>query len=167
MQRTTRWALLLCVLALIVPTCAQARHVWQLYKPSKAKHTQKLWLRGVPDRFVLEALCVHAGWHWKRVWPGHVRRGDEWLESSRWYRRTWNIPDGIKGGTGEATWHDGGAPYYNGMQFAPSTWDRAGGHPSRLVSASPAEQVYRAYRITGGGRTWGEWPWTARACGLL
>lgn len=67
----------------------------------------------------------------------------------------------------EGSWSDTGDPYWGGMQFALSTWHRAGG--SGLPSnASPKEQIYRAYQIwKQDGGSWREWPNTARMCGLL
>lgn len=69
-------------------------------------------------------------------------------------------------------WRGRPSPYYGGMQFLVSTWRRAGGEglPS---SASPREQLYRAYRIWDMGRgvvgdgvgSWREWG-TAGRCRL-
>ena len=63
-------------------------------------------------------------------------------------------------------WHaDTGNGYRTGLQFLPSTWLRAGGSFDRFANASVAEIVYRAWVITGHGRTWHEWS-TAGMCGL-
>lgn len=147
------------LLALVFASCASAStsYGWVRYQPHKKHHKQRdtrsHWLRHLSDRFIADALCVHDGWH---------------HQSHRPYRRTWNVPDSIRGGTGEASWHDDGAPYYNGFQFAPSTWRRAGGNGYRIVSADPAEQIYRVYVIVvrQDGGSWREWPRTSRACGL-
>ena len=64
-------------------------------------------------------------------------------------------------------WHIHNDPYANGFQFTLGTWLRAGGSASTWISASPREQLYRAYRIwLADGRSWREWPVTSRMCGL-
>lgn len=63
-------------------------------------------------------------------------------------------------------WHaDTGNGYRTGLQFLPSTWVRAGGSLDRFASASREEIIYRAWVITGHGRSWSEWS-TAGMCGL-
>lgn len=142
------------IVALTFATAAQAStDGWVRHHPQRhVKHHG--WLDRIPVKFIADAMCVHDGWHHRAKRP--------------MFPRTWNVPDSIKGGRGEATWHDGGSPYYNGFQFAPSTWRRAKGSPSTLVSASPAEQIYRVWVIVmqRDHGSWSEWPWTARACGL-
>lgn len=106
----------------------------------------------VPDWFMARALCVHDGW---------------WHQGHAPFARTADVPDGIPGGSGEANWANRSS-YRGGMQFAWSTWQRAGGSGDP-ADATPAEQVYRAYVIVVNqdGGSWREWPQTARACGLL
>lgn len=63
-------------------------------------------------------------------------------------------------------WHaDTGNGYRTGLQFLPSTWVRAGGSLNRFANASKAEIIYRAWVITGHGRSWSEWS-TRGMCGL-
>lgn len=104
----------------------------------------------VPDEFMQDALCVHDGW--KHAGPPG-------------FERTVDVPDSIRGGSGEADWRNR-STYRGGMQFAFSTWRRAGGSGDP-ADASPAEQVFRARVIVlQDGGSWREWPETARACGL-
>jgi hypothetical protein len=64
-------------------------------------------------------------------------------------------------------WHIYNRPYANGFQFMLGTWISAGGRPSTWVSASPKEQLYRAFVVwKRDGASWREWPNTSRACGL-
>jgi hypothetical protein len=64
-------------------------------------------------------------------------------------------------------WHIVNPPYANGFQFTLGTWIRAGGVASSWASASPREQVYRAWIIwRGDSGSWREWPNTSRMCGL-
>ena len=63
-------------------------------------------------------------------------------------------------------WHIYDPPYANGFQFLLSTWERAGGAARTWVSASPGEQMFRAWRIyRQDGGSWREWS-TASVCGL-
>jgi hypothetical protein len=67
----------------------------------------------------------------------------------------------------EGAWDDDGAPYWGGLQFGWSEWQRFGGNfaPSANL-ASPAEQIAAGvayWRVAG----FSPWPRTARACGLL
>lgn len=105
----------------------------------------------VPDAFKAAALCVHDGW---------------WHEPRPPFRRTQNVPDGLAGGSGEADWANR-SDYRGGLQFAWSTWRRAGG-VGDPADASPDEQIFRAWVIVvrQDGGSWREWPQTARACGL-
>lgn len=67
---------------------------------------------------------------------------------------------------GESTdWHISNPPYANGMQFTLSTWLSVGGAASSWASASPREQLYRAY-LLWQSQGWSPWPNTSRACGL-
>ena len=122
----------------------------------------------MPAAFYLQALCVHDGWHYKRAWSPWEKRHSTYRFGSFFFRRTWDVPDTIAGGSGEGSWHVSDPPYANGFQFMLGTWERAGGSSSTWQSATPREQVYRAWRIVVGqdGGSWREWPQTSRACGL-
>lgn len=67
----------------------------------------------------------------------------------------------------EGSWTDDGAPYWGGLQFGWSEWQRFGGNfaPSANL-ATPAEQIAAGiayWRVAG----FSPWPNTARMCGLL
>jgi hypothetical protein len=114
----------------------------------------------VPPSFYPQALCVHDGWHYRIVGP---RRRATYVFGGVRLARTWKTWS-----NGEGSWHVWDPPYANGFQFLLGTWERAGGAASTWRSASPREQVYRAWRIVHGqdGGSWREWPNTSRACGL-
>lgn len=127
------------------------------------------WL--VPASFYPQALCVHSGWHYRRAWSRRDKRQAGYRFGPFWFIRTWDVPDSIKGGAGEGGWDAVSSSYGGGLQFMLGTWHRAGGSGksmSAIAGASPAEQIYRAYRIVHGQDhdRWGEWPNTSRACGL-
>jgi hypothetical protein len=70
----------------------------------------------------------------------------------------------------EGAWNDPNAPYYGGLQFAHSTWERNGGHryAAEADGATPVQQMWiaeNAWRESGG--SFAQWPLTARYCGLL
>jgi hypothetical protein len=111
---------------------------------------------------ILLALCIGI-FAVKRASAHH--RAAHWRPSALWmtqalcvhrHEAAWTNPG--------LTWDGRRSIYYGGMQFALSTWKRAGGsgYPHR---ASPREQLYRAWRIwrMNGGR-WNEWPTFARYC---
>lgn len=85
-----------------------------------------------------------------------------WLHGS-WYANAICVHNG------EGSWTaNTGNGYYGGFQYAESTWISAGGlaFAPRADLASPAEQLHVTWmRTTRHG--WGEWPSTARACGLI
>ena len=64
-------------------------------------------------------------------------------------------------------WHERSNPSSRGgMQFLYSTWRSAGG-VGDPANASPREQLWRARIVwRRDGRSWREWPNTARLCGL-
>jgi hypothetical protein len=69
----------------------------------------------------------------------------------------------------EGAWNDPGAPYYGGLQFAHSTWERNGGHryAPEANLATPLQQMWiaeNAWAESGG--SFSQWPNTARWCGL-
>lgn len=70
----------------------------------------------------------------------------------------------------EGAWNDPGAPYYGGLQFASSTWERNGGlrYASSADQATPLQQMWiaeSAWKESGG--SFSQWPNTARRCGLI
>lgn len=128
-----------------------------------AAHRNATLIARVPSSVIEGALCVHSGWHF----TSHRVHGQrpEYMLGGRGFWRTWNVPDYIRGGTGEASWHYRGM-FRGGLQWTYGTWQRAGGSGDP-ASASPGEEIYRLWRIVrrNGGR-WSDWPNTARACGL-
>lgn len=139
----------------------------------------------VPVSFMEAALCVHSGWHYQaaRNWPERRALGrryghgpDYWQGSVAFYR-TWDVPDSIRGGSGEGAWNNVNSLYGGGLQFMTGTWNRAAGlahgklryaHSHADISRMTwAEQVYGALMIvTQDGGSWREWPETSVACGL-
>ena len=70
----------------------------------------------------------------------------------------------------EGRWNDPNAPYYGGLQFSSSTWERNGGHryAPEADQATPLQQMWiaeNAWAESGG--SFSQWPNTARYCGLL
>ena len=139
----------------------------------------------VPVSFMEAALCVHSGWHYKaaRNWPERRALGRRYgLGPGYWqgkvaFYRTVDVPDGIRGGSGEGPWDNVNSLYGGGLQFMLGTYNRAAGlakgklpyAASRAdVSRLPAAaQIYAAYMIwRQDGGSWREWPETSRACGL-
>lgn len=118
---------------------------------------------------------MHSGWHWKLATTRAERRhGDYWLWGHI-YVRTWDVPDSIRGGSGEAAWNTING-YGGGMQFLVGTWNRAAELSHGMVprvwsqSAIAAQrarvQIYAAWLIVRqDGGSWREWPQTSRACG--
>lgn len=87
--------------------------------------------------------------------------------------RYWHPPaDWLRGAmcvhSRESTdWHIHNEPYANGFQFLFGTWTSAGGAAAEWITASPREQLYRAWVVwLRDGRSWREWPNTSRYCGL-
>lgn len=69
----------------------------------------------------------------------------------------------------EGAWDDPNSPYYGGLQFSHSTWERNGGHryASEADQATPLQQMWiaeNAWAESGG--SFSQWPNTARYCGL-
>lgn len=120
----------------------------------------------MPAAFYRQALCVHDGWHYKRVWSRWGKRHAAYRFGHFYFRRTAKTYS-----NGEGAWHGSVSSLYGGgLQFMLGTWHRAGGSGVSTVdiaNASPAEQIYRAFRIVrDDGGSWREWPNTSRACGL-
>jgi hypothetical protein len=106
-----------------------------------------------------------------RIWIAVIRRELAETRAQLRPRPSWPIPSWFRSAAlcvhnGESRdWHILNPPYANGMQFTLQSWTAVGGSSSTWQWASPAEQLYRAYRlwlIQG----WGAWPNTSRACGL-
>src|SRR6516162_1359158 len=88
----------------------------------------------------------------------------------RWTVPHWWLPGALCVHRHESyDWHLVDWPYFGGMQFEIKTWWSVGGRGSIYQArwSSPAEQLYRAYRVwRRDGGSWREWPTTSRICGL-
>jgi hypothetical protein len=71
----------------------------------------------------------------------------------------------------EASWRDGGAPYYGGLQMDVSFQLRYGRRLYRLKGTAdhwtPLEQIWVAEKARRSGLGFSPWPNTARLCGVL
>jgi hypothetical protein len=69
----------------------------------------------------------------------------------------------------EASWTDGGAPYWGGLQFSRSfhryglKYLRAMGTANHWPPISQVDAAHKAFQLRG----YGPWPNTARACGMV
>jgi hypothetical protein len=98
---------------------------------------------------------------WRRV---ALRRHRQALHPP--HRRAWSCIHRY-----EAAWHEGGGPYYGGLQMDIG-FQRAYGRAllARKGTAdhwTPLEQMWVAERALRAGRGFWPWPNTARSCGLL
>jgi hypothetical protein len=70
----------------------------------------------------------------------------------------------------EGSWHDGGGPYYGGLQMDIGFQRTYGGWLYRTRGTadhwSPLEQIWTAEHAVSGRGFW-PWPSTARVCGVL
>lgn len=123
---------------------------------------------------MVQALCVHSGWHYTLASTRRQRRHPDYAIDGRLYVRTWDVPDSVRGGAGEAGWDEVNS-YGGGMQFTLDTWNRAAdlshGVVPRLRSNAEIAgqrartQIYAAWMIVRQDGSWREWPQTSRACG--
>lgn len=116
------------------------------------------WLEGI--------LCVHSGWHFT---SSRQHGAPEYVLWGRGYWRTWDVPDGRYGGSGEGRWDAANSGYGGGLQMDGGFQSSYGVEFLRLYGAAGrwpvAVQILVAYRgwLRQG---WGAWPNTSRACGL-
>jgi hypothetical protein len=116
-----------------------------------------------PASFYPQALCVHDGWHYRRVWKRWKRRHATYRFGPYAFDRTWKTWS-----NGEGAWDDAGS-YGGGMQFLVSTWNSVGGHgrtTADIGQATPREQIFRAWLVVRRDGGWSEWGGTKTACGL-
>jgi hypothetical protein len=131
-------------------------------------------------------------WHWQRVMSRPLTAGstsyrtDRSLRYRRWVRNLWlsrarrarrqaqNPPYRsvwLCIHRYEASWRDGGAPYYGGLQMDVSFQLHYGRRLYRLKGTAdhwtPLEQMWVAERAYSSGRGFYPWPNTARYCGLI
>jgi hypothetical protein len=129
---------------------------WQRVMGLPLAHTYGRVLAGLSIR---DAQAAVALWHRRALTarrraqhPPHLR---DWLCIHRY----------------EASWTDGGAPYYGGLQmnygfmhhYAPALLRSKG----TADHWTPLEQIWVAEKARRSGRGFWPWPNTARACGLL
>ena len=127
-----------------------------------------------PTGFVADALCVHSGWHYTSRRP-HRGSRPEYVLWHHGYWRTWDVPDTIAGGSGEGGWSTVNS-YGGGMQFTLGTWNNAArwsaglvpyaGSNAAIAGQPAAVQILAAFFAVRHRGDWGDWPNTARACGL-
>jgi hypothetical protein len=71
----------------------------------------------------------------------------------------------------EASWHDGGFPYYGGLQMDMSFQLHYGRRLYRVKGTAdhwtPLEQIWVAEKARRSGRGFSPWPSTARLCGAV
>ncbi len=124
--------------------------------------------------FVAAALCVHSGWHYTSKRP-HPGARPEYVLWHHGFWRTWDVPDTLKGGSGEGGWGTVNS-YGGGMQFTLGTWDNAArwshglvpyaGSNGAIAKLPAAVQILAAFFVVLHRGSWDDWPNTARACGL-
>lgn len=138
----------------------------------------------IPDTLYAQALCVHSGWNYEAARGAKARRrlsrrlghGPDYFNGPTAFYRTFDVPDSIRGGSGEGGWTTVNG-YGGGMQMILSTYQRAArlsrGRLPYLTSDSavadlpPGAQIYAAVLIVeSDGGSWREWPETSVACGL-
>lgn len=143
---------------------------------ARANHYRaKLGLRRIPYHWIAErhparrdrilTYWVRAQAHAHHRWVNRPRA--PW--SASWYAAAMCVH------SKEGAWDSNtGNGYYGGMQFDSGSWLANGGgaYASRADLASPFEQLLVAYHYwdagaTGPGGSWGPWPNTAAACGVL
>jgi hypothetical protein len=131
-------------------------------------------------------------WHWQRVMSrpltagSKAYRSDPSLRYRRWVRNLWR-GRAVRARRQalhppyrsiwlcihryEASWHDGGAPYYGGLQMDISFQLHYGRRLYRLKGTAdhwtPLEQIWVAEKARRSGRGFSPWPNTARLCGAI
>ena len=126
-----------------------AAHRWMVAAKSRAEARD--WLQRRLGVRVRELLTLQRRFHEAANRPPHYA---EWLCIHHF----------------EGAWNDPNEPYYGGLQFSSSTWERNGGHrfAPQADQATPLEQMWIAENAwTESGGSFSQWPNTARYCGLL
>ena len=148
----------------------------------------------VPDSSLVRQIehYRHVTWRWQRVMSLPITSGsstyrtDPSLRYRRWVRNLWRTRAARTQRKAhhppylgawlcihryEASWHDGGAPYYGGLQMDVSFQLH---YARRLYRAkgtadhwTPLEQIWAAEKARRGGLGFSPWPNTARLCGVL
>jgi hypothetical protein len=129
----------------------QGKTALDWYRIAIKRRLARDWLQRRLGARVRELRALHRRFHEAPTRPPHYA---EWLCIHGY----------------EGSWTDDGAPYYGGLQFSHSTWERNGGHryASEANGATPTQQMWiaeNAWAESGG--TFSQWPLTARYCGLL
>lgn len=122
-----------------------------------------------PPAVVADVLCIHSGWHYTSRRPFVGARPEYVLWHHGYWRTSWT------GGWGEAGWRTVNS-YGGGLQFTLGTWNGAAAlshgrvphvRATAVIAAlPPSTQIlaaWFAWRVRGD---WGDWPNTAKACGL-
>ena len=131
-------------------------------------------------------------WHWQRVMSRPLTIGSKSYRTERsrryrrWVRNLWRgralrarrraLNPPYKSvwlciHRYEASWRDGSAPYYGGLQMDVSFQLHYGRHLYRRKGTAdhwtPLEQIWVAEKARRSGRGFSPWPSTARLCGAL
>jgi hypothetical protein len=147
-----------------------------------------------PDATILRQIDRYrrTTWRWQRVMsarPTASSRGPHRTPSlayKRWVRNLWH-GRAVKARRKaqhpphraallcihryEGGWHDGGAPYYGGLQmdiaFQRTYARELFGRKGTADRWTPLEQIWAAEKALRAGRGYWPWPNSARLCGLL
>lgn len=110
---------------------------------------------------------MHSGWHYSTHWAPHAHL--EYVLWGQQYYRTWDVPDGNRGGTGEGTWDAANYGYGGGVQMDGTFQSNYGSEYIARYGAAGHWPVqvqilvaYRGWLVQG----WGAWPNTSHGCGL-
>jgi hypothetical protein len=148
----------------------------------------------VPDTSLVRQIEHYRAvtWRWQRVMSvprtlgSSSYRRDPSLRYRRWVRNLWRVRAARTRRKAlhppnrgawlcihryEASWRDGGAPYYGGLQMDVSFQRRYAPRLYRLKDTAdhwtPLEQIWAAERARRSGVGFSPWPNTARLCGVL
>ena len=178
---------LLCALA---PVCA----LGALFFTSTGTARSGSAKYAVPDSSLVRQIEHYRAvtWRWQRIMSRPFTRGsssyrtDPGVRYRRWIRNLWRVR-AVRAGRQalhppyrsawlcihryEASWRDGGAPYYGGLQMDLSFQRRYAPRLYRLKGTAdhwtPLEQIWAAERARRSGVGFTAWPNTARICGVL
>jgi hypothetical protein len=131
-------------------------------------------------------------WHWQRVMSRPLTVGSRSYRTEpsrryrRWVRNLWRMRAVRARHRAhhppyrsvwlcihryEASWHDGGGPYYGGLQMDVSFQLHYGRRLYRLKGTAdhwtPLEQIWVAEKARRSGLGFSPWPSTARLCGAF
>jgi hypothetical protein len=148
----------------------------------------------VPDTSLVRQIdhYRHVTWRWQRVMSLPITTGsstyrtEPGLRYRRWVRDLWRgravrtrrkalhppyLGSWLCIHRYEASWRDGGAPYYGGLQMDVSFQLHYARHLYRVKGTAdhwtPLEQIWAAEKARRSGLGFTPWPNTGRLCGVL